>query len=75
MPSAELVFLGLIAIAIGGLLSIHRHERRRRDGDQSLQPGVLWPANVRLASIVVVLGAIWFAGNAATTAVSSFRSS
>jgi hypothetical protein len=42
MPSAEIVFLDLIAIGISELLSIHRRKPRRRDGDAT-PPGVLWP--------------------------------
>ena len=68
MPTGEIVVLGVIAFGIGGLLSIHRRERRRRE-DASVAPGVLWSANVRLATIVLVLFAFWMAGNAAMTAI------
>jgi hypothetical protein len=74
MPTGEIVVLGLIAMGIGGLLSIHGRERRRRDGEAT-EPSVLWLANVRLATVVLVLVAIWFAGNAAMTAIGSLRAS
>jgi hypothetical protein len=72
MPTGEIVFLGLIGMGIVGLLSIQRRERRRRDG-AAVAPGVLWPANVRLATIVLVLFAFWIAGNAAMTAIGAIR--
>jgi hypothetical protein len=70
MPTAEILFLGVIGMGIGGLLSIHRRERRHRNGF-AVAPSVLWPANVRLATIVLVLFAFWIAGNAAMTAIGS----
>jgi hypothetical protein len=72
VPTAEIAFLGLIGAGIGGLLSIHRRERRHREG-HATEGSVLWPANVRLATIVLVSFALWLVGNAVMTAIASFR--